>query len=261
MTYYRGYNSGFGGSAMTESVKTILIINVSVFLASIFARWFPWGYVVLRPVLIVHKFMVWQAITYMFIHFEMWHLVINMLMLWFFGPALEDAWGSKRFMTYYLICGVGGALGAFLFSFNAATIGASGAIFGLLVAYAMMFPETVVLVFFFFPMKIKHAVLVFAAINLLGAVSASGSGVSYVAHLGGALFGYIYLKSETIKFFIKRSGLIAKSNKRSSRPKSSPRSGPDDKKVDEILDKIAKHGMNSLSKDEKKILEERSRRH
>ncbi len=247
---------------MTESVKTILIINVSVFLASVFARWFPWGLFELRPILIVHKFMVWQAITYMFVHYDHWHLIINMIMLWFFGPAIENVWGPKKFMFYYILCGIGGALGAFIFSFNSATIGASGAIFGLLVAYAVMFPETVVLVFFFFPMKIKYAVIFFAGINLLGAVSSSNSGIAYVAHLGGALFGYLYLKSERFKFLIKRFDLSSqkKPKKTKLNRNSEKKQENEDKRVDEILDKIAKHGMSSLSKEEKQVLDKRSKR-
>jgi rhomboid family protein len=246
---------------MTESVKTILIINVAVFLASIFARWFPWGIFELRPALIVNKLMIWQAVTYMFVHYDHWHLAINMLMLWFFGPAIESVWGPKKFMFYYILCGVGGALGAFIFSFNSSTIGASGAIFGLLVAYAVMFPETVVLVLFFFPMKIKYAVIFFAGINLLGAVSSSSSGISHVAHLGGALFGYIYLKNEWLKFWLKRFSLFSSKPTKPKKHKTQEKGkDQEDKEVDGILDKISKTGMSSLTRQERRILDERSKK-
>ncbi len=179
----------------------------------------------------------------------MWHLVVNMLMLWFFVPALEGSWGTKQFLQYYFFTGIG------------AGIGASGAIFGILVAYAMMFPDTVILLFFFFPMKIKHAVLVMAGINLLGALSSPNSGIAYFAHLGGGLFGYLYLKNEWIRTRIHWLGWSnIKSEWDRRRTKKNRLKEKDiDEQIDVILDKISKYGLNSLTKEEREILERKSK--
>jgi len=261
MYRYQRYSSGYGfGSSISDAVRTLIIINVAVFLGTHLVRWFPWALFAMTPRLVLSKLMLWQFVTYMFLHADVWHIGINMLMLWFFGPAIEHAWGPRRFLFYYFFTGIGAALGSFIFSFDAPIIGASGAIFGLLVAYAMMFPDTVVLVFFFFPMKIKHAVLFFAGINLLGAVSASGSGIAYVAHLGGALFGYLYLKSEWLKMRLRHFFVTPAGQKKKDRKPKKPRDQELDKKIDEILDKIAQQGIESLTPAERKILEERSKR-
>lgn len=245
---------------MSDTVKTLIIINVAVFLGTHLVRWFPWELFAMTPRLVFGKLMLWQLLTYMFLHADVWHIGINMLMLWFFGPAIEQAWGPRRFLFYYFLTGIGAALCSFIFSFDAPIIGASGAIFGLLVAYAMMFPETVVLVFFFFPMKIKHAVLFFAGINLLGAVSASGSGIAYVAHLGGALFGYLYLKSEWLKIHVRHFFTLSSTQKKKPQKPKTHRDQELDKKTDEILDKIARDGIESLTPAEREFLEERSKK-
>lgn len=243
---------------MSKTVKNLIIINVFVFLLANVWSEFPTGLFAMVPSLVFSKLMIWQLVTYMFVHLDLWHLVVNMLMLWFFGPAIEAAWGRRQFLTYYFFTGIGAALCSFIFSFNSPIIGASGAIFGILVAYAITYPDHMILLFFFFPMPMKQAVFVLAGINLLGAISASGSGIAYVAHLGGGLFGYLYLKSETLR----RQVLCLDFNKLKtwfkapSKPKG-PKSFDD--RVDEILDKISKQGMASLTKEEIEILDRRSR--
>jgi membrane associated rhomboid family serine protease len=213
------------------------------------------------PRLVLEKFMIWQLFTYMFVHIELWHLLINMLMLWFFGPALEQAWGRKRFLTYYLFTGFGGAVCSFIFSFNSPIIGASAAIFGLLVAYAIMYPETIILLFFIFPMKIKYAVLIFAGIDLWGAWQGSPGGIAHFAHLGGALFGYLYLKSEWIRRSLSYLSIGSFKEWWSQKEKRQQEFYREEfnKEVDRILDKISKQGMKSLTKRERKILERKSK--
>jgi membrane associated rhomboid family serine protease len=247
-----------------SQVKIILIINVAVFLLAHLLRGANWiWFFALTPQLVLRKFMLWQILSYAFLHLDLWHLIINMLMLWFFGPAIEQRWGGPRFLFYYLFCATGAGLCSFIVSFNSSipVIGASGAIFGILVAYAMMFPETVILLFFIFPMKMRHAVLVLAAINLLGAISASGGGVAYIAHLGGGLFGYLYLRSEWIR--LKTSGLGLGAVKlwwQKKKTKQIQKTTQDiDQDVDQILDKISKQGIGSLSRKEREVLERKSK--
>ena len=240
---------------MTRTVKLLIIINVVLFILMHLLPQAPWlALFGLVPSYVFAKFRLWQLATYMFLHLGLWHLVLNMLMLWFFAPAIERSWGRREFLFYYFFTGIGAGLCSFITAFRSSVpvIGASGAIFGILVAYALMFPETVILFFFIFPMKIKHAVLVLAGINLLGALSSPDAGIAYFAHLGGGLFGYLYLKSE----WIKRQ--ITYRSKRVSRQEIAQKDL--NRQVDAILDKVSKHGIDSLSRKERRILELKSRK-
>ncbi|UCB56671.1 MAG: rhomboid family intramembrane serine protease [Candidatus Omnitrophota bacterium] len=264
----QGLYSGFGAS-LTKTVKALIIINVVLFILMHLAPGFGWlGLFALVPGYVFAKFRLWQLFTYMFLHAGLGHLVINMLMLWFFGPAIENAWGRRQFLFYYFFTGIGAGLCSWITS-PASTIpviGASGAIFGILVAYAMMFPETIILLLFIFPMKIRHAILLLAGINLLGAVSSAPGegGIAYFAHLGGGLFGYLYLRSEwlgrKISYF---SGSVSNLRLRRRQKRASKRQMTQeelDRQVDAILDKVSKYGMASLTKKERKILELKSKR-
>jgi len=266
MSYYRGYHhySGWGGLQLTPVVKNLLLINGAVFLlTNIFGR--PWiRFFGLVPQLVFSRFYIWQLVTYMFVHLGFTHLLFNMLMLFFFGPALEQTWGRKFFLTFYFFTGIGAGLCSLLTSLGSMTpvIGASGALFGILVAYAMMFPDTVLLLFFVFPMKIRYAVFVFAGLNLMGALSNPGSGIAYMAHLGGGLFGYLYLKYQWIRLTLNSLSLAVlrqKWQEYRQRWEQAERENLE-KEVNRILDKVSQHGMNSLSAREKEILKHRSRR-
>lgn len=258
---YIGFGSGF---FLSRAVKILIIINVSVFILIHLFSGVPWVSLFgMVPRYVFARFMLWQLASYMFVHVGLWHLVVNMLMLWLFGPAVEAAWGRKKFLFYYFLTGVGAGLCSFVVSFRSPTpvIGASGAIFGILVAYAMMFPESIILLFFIFPMKIKHAVLVLAGINLLGALSNPGSGIAYFAHLGGGLVGYLYLRSEWLRrqvSYLSPGSLRARAAREKARQKRLTEKGLD-RRVDLILDKISRYGMKSLTRKEKKILERKSR--
>lgn len=249
---------------MTKTVKTLIIINIAVFILTHLLSRFPWFLIFgMVPALLVSKLMLWQLFTYMFLHVGLWHLVLNMLMLWFFGPAIEAAWGRKQFLFYYFFTGIGAALCSLLTSFGSQTVvvGASGAIFAILVAYALMFPESVILLFFIFPMKMKQAVFVLAGINLLGAISAPNSGIAYFAHLGGGLFGYLYLKSEWLRLKVSYFSLTNLKSWWAKKSELGRKSEEENlsRQVDLILDKISKEGLQSLTKRERKILERKSR--
>lgn len=190
---------------LPRGVKWLLISNCAVFVlyffavrtnhADLFRDLSLWP----RAVLTLPA--VWQLFTYMFLH-DPWgvtHILFNMLMLWMFGSDLERDWGTKRFLQYYFLCGVGAGLcvvaaNALFGSLDARTIGSSGAIYGLLLAYGVVYADRIVLLFFLFPMKAKYMVMIFGAIAFLGSFGPSGGGVSYVAHLGGMIFGFVYLK-------------------------------------------------------------------
>jgi membrane associated rhomboid family serine protease len=183
-------------------VKWLLIANVAVFIL-----WFftglelreLWGRLALVPTLVVNHFMFWQLATYMFLHGGFGHILWNMLALWMFGADLEQSWGTKRFLQFYFFSGIGAGICVVIANYIAgtpdtATIGASGAIFGILLAYAMMYPNRTILFGFLIPIQVKWFVLIIGVISFLSAFGSVNSRVSEFAHLGGLLFAYIFLK-------------------------------------------------------------------
>ena len=197
----------FGPGPLSTAVKALILTNVAVFLVSLLARpiTFFFG---LIPVAVVEQLRVWQLVTYMFLHGGVLHILFNMLALWMFGTELERMWGTRFFVKYYFVTGVGAAVLTVLLSFlpfdfatrlySSVTIGASGAIYGLLLAYGLYFPDRPIYVYAIFPIPAKYFVMIFGAIALLSSVSESGSGTAHIAHLGGLLIGYLYLKGGRI---------------------------------------------------------------
>jgi membrane associated rhomboid family serine protease len=190
---------------LPTGVKWLLISNCAIFVADYLATAAGHGYVFndfgLWPRAVLQLPAVWQLVTYMFLHdpHGFSHILWNMLTLWLIGADLERDWGTKYFLKYYFLCGVGAGLcvvvASYLFgSVDARTIGSSGALFGLLLAYGILYSDRVMLFAFLFPMKAKYLVMILGVISLLGSFGPSGGGVSYVAHLGGMIFGFLYLK-------------------------------------------------------------------
>ncbi|MFQ5767339.1 MAG: rhomboid family intramembrane serine protease [Acidobacteriota bacterium] len=200
----------FGGGALTPGIKIIIITCVVVFLMQALVP----GQILeqifgLSPAAFLRHFWLWQPVTYLFLHstVTLMHLLINMLMLWMFGTELERRWGTQAFLQFYLVCGIGAGLftvaaaplsylvGAspVLFS-STPTIGASGAIYGLMAAHAILFPDRIILLLFIFPMRMRPAVLLMAGLTFFNALSAPGSTISHVAHLGGMVVAWLYLR-------------------------------------------------------------------
>jgi len=189
-------------------IKWLLISNTVVFLV-----YYLGGAAVQRSMLVllalsvaaaVQSLYVWQLFTYMFLHGGIMHLLFNMLTLWMFGISLERDWGTRRFLKYYFYCGL--AAGVCVLIVNllvhdpfTPTLGASGAIFGVLVAFGVCYPNQTVLMNFLFPIKAKYLVMIYAVIELL-LTFGPNTGVSTVAHLGGMAFGYLYLKGRLPHF-------------------------------------------------------------
>jgi membrane associated rhomboid family serine protease len=180
-------------------VKYLIIINIAIFFA---AQLLPGagidpGVLAAGPIN-QPGFYPTQILTHMFTHFEFGHLLFNMLALYFIGPIVEMVWGPKRFLSYYLICGVGGfalhMLVLLLTHSSAGIVGASGAISGILVAFAFLFPNQILsLIFPPIEMRAKYFVLMIFGIDLVLGVSGRGTGVAHFGHLGGALAGLIML--------------------------------------------------------------------
>ena len=262
---------------LTPMVKRLMIANVAVFFVTLMIGqgnvfdWFAFQptRIFVRP---------WGPITYMFLHGGLMHLALNMLILFFFGPPLEGRWGEREFLRFYAICGLGGVALSYLFLPNM-VIGASAAIYGLMLAFAMNWPNVPIYVWGIFPVKAKYLVGFFFLLSLLSALPSSGGaqaggGTAHFAHLGGLIAGFLYLKSD----WLSRSqlGLMKKAAARSRRLAIVPRDESGDEQsaegqrredavlydqVDEVLDKISATGMSSLTADELKLLDEVSKRH
>lgn len=139
---------------------------------------------------------IWRLLGYLFLHGSVMHLALNMLMLWMFGSELEQRWGSRFFLRYFLLCGLAGGLVFSLTQWGTwvPTVGSSGAIYGILMAYGMWFPTRVVLVFFLFPMQVRYLIVFLMGLEFLQAMESTRTGIAHAAHLGGAAFGYAYLR-------------------------------------------------------------------
>ncbi len=184
-----------------------MAVNVAAFVISLVvpAITLTFG---LRPADIFGRLHVWQPITYMFLHAGIFHILFNMLALWMFGVELERTWGSRYFVQYYFICGVGAAMTTVLLSFvpgsfgqqlyYSLTIGASGAVYGVLLAYALYFPNRPIYYMMIFPIPAKVFVAIMGAISLVSSMSGPGGGIAHTTHLGGLVAGYLYLKGGRI---------------------------------------------------------------
>ena len=273
------YSSYGFGYSIPKAVKYLLIANVAVFVATsvlpvVFGIRFSFNYLFgLVPYNITHYFMIWQFFTYMYLHSNLMHIGFNLFALWMFGTELEYNWGSRDFIKFYTVCGIGGGVLVWLASFvrlsdpYVTTIGASGAIFGLLVAYGLMWPDRIILLFGIIPMKALHFVIIFAAINLYYGMTGAGN-IAWFAHLGGGITGFIYLKygwrimvhMESIFRRLKRRKFtVIQGGKKKSHSQDRQYMDLDDE-VNRILDKISASGMESLDDRERRILKRASKR-
>ncbi|MBN1521460.1 MAG: rhomboid family intramembrane serine protease [Candidatus Aureabacteria bacterium] len=259
------FHYGFG---ISHAVKIIIFVNICVFILVHIGKRLGLGFEIilgLVPSFVLRRLMLWQLVTYLFVHIGLWHLVLNMLMFFFFGVPLEELWGRKAFLSFFFFTGIGAGVCSILVSTASGQgqviVGLSGVIFGLLVAHAVLFPDSIILLFFLFPMKMKHAVWLFIGINILGMLSSPGSGVAYMAHLGGGLFGYLYFRFEWIRSVLSRTDLSSLKDKwrKHHRERNMRKRQDVEEKADRILDKISREGIHSLTKREREILDKRSR--
>ncbi len=267
------------GPRLTSGVKTLIIINVAVYLVQQLFEWHMGGShqfeqaFALSPEHVLEGG-IWQLFTYQFLHDPNgfpWHLIINMYILWMFGAGLEEKWGKAQFIKYYLYCGLGAGFFIFLIPVifstpGAITLGASGAVFGVLLAYAIYWPDRQVFLMFIIPLKVKYLVLILGLVSLLGTFNTSASGgISHIGHLGGLITGYLYLvysmnrKSNDAGFNLWRRYKNYRQRKLWLQKQQDMFDMEHmEDKVDSLLDKISRQGMKSLSNQEKKFLKKAS---
>ena len=250
----------FNSQRFTSIIKALISINAALFLL----RYFMVDQFDLLNLGLSSSPKLWQPLTYMFIHGDFFHIFMNMFVLWMFGTEMESIWGSKKFLQYYLVTGVGSGLVWLFFNYGntfSILIGASGAIYGILLAYGLMFPNRKVLIYFLFPVKIKYFVTFLAVIAFISSIDSSSSNISHLTHLSGMVIGFLFLKLPKIKY---RTALlinykIAESRERKSQKKKAGIISLQ-KKVDRLLDKVSEDGFDALSEDEKDQLYTYSKR-
>ncbi len=220
---------------------------------------------------LVHEFKIWQLFTYMFLHVDFFHIFMNLFGLWMFSGDLEEQWGSATFFKFYIFSGIGaGICIAFMnviiydsYGINPLTMGASGALYAVLLAYGLTWPNREVLLWFVLPVKMKYLVIFFGLIEFFGSLNMAagvGGNVSHIGHLGGILAGFLYLKylmnrrnatNRRTGFFaeIMRKRKIEQTKKRIEKRNEAKRI------IDELLEKIARQGMSSLTSEERKKLD------
>ena len=200
--YPSGVGYSFGPGGISPAVKVLIITNVVVFALNVIVGEAMTISLGLTPKMVFEQFALWQPLTYMFLHSTggFGHILFNMLALWMIGTDLERTWGTRFFTKYYLVTGIGAAATSLLLSlfsdtfYYTTTVGASGAIYGLLLAFALYFPHRT-LILFIFPVPARIAVTILGAIAFLSSFGGPGGGIAHSAHLGGLVVGYLYLKS------------------------------------------------------------------
>jgi rhomboid family protein len=283
---------------MTRAVQWLLALNIGVYFLqlTLFSPDAVFSALALDPARFPSSW--WTIVTYMFVHAWLAHLAFNLFTLWMFGPRLEHAWGTRTFTQFYLWCGLGGAVAHLLFAQHSSVIGASGAISGVLVAYAIAWPDEEVYLFGVIPMKSRWLIAAMIGMNIIFALSPS-SRIDWTAHVGGMGFGWLFLKlyslggldrvrgwvssvpdeSEDMPRAVPRTRssmqdrgrgvdeVVARSNAvvlRDSKPlvRVPKQETPQEyaARVNIVLDKISKQGIASLTRDERRLLEDMSRK-
>jgi len=283
---------------MTRAVQWLLALNVGIYFLqlTLFGPDAVYSALALDPARFPADW--WTVVTYMFVHAWLAHLAFNMFTLWMFGPRLEQEWGTRTFVRFYLWCGVGGAIAHLLFAQHSSVIGASGAISGVLVAYALRWPDEEVYLFGVIPMRSRWLVAAMLAMNIIFALSPS-SRIDWTAHVGGMAFGWIFLKLYSLGGISRVRGWVsAVPDESEDMPRAVPRNRPPMRdrargvdevvarsnavvlreskplqhvprqetpkeyaaRVNRVLDKISQQGIASLTRDERRLLEDMSRK-
>ena len=238
----------------TDAIKTLITINFIIFLLQTISKSDQLFFTIfgLVPKMVWSEFMLWQPFTYIFFHGDIWHVLINMFVLWMFGIELERMWGKKKFLTFYFVTGIGSGLITMLFGLHSLTpiVGASGAIYGVLMAYGLTYPNRIVYLYGIIPIKSIWFVIGIGTIAFFSSFN-NVTQISHLTHLSGMAIGYILLKKpihlQSLWFAIVKKFLEFKIQKEE---KKTSFKYEIEKDLNSILDKINKEGFDSLTEEE-----------
>ena len=247
----------------TNAIKVLVSVNFGIFVLQTLSNaeglFFPlFGLV---PRMVWSELMIWQPFTYLFFHGGIWHVLINMFVLWMFGSELERLWGKSHFLKFYFVTGVGSGLLTMLFSLQSITpiVGASGAVYGVLLAYGLTYPNRQIYLYGIIPIKSIWFVIGIGMIAFMSSFN-NISQVSHITHLSGMLIGYLMLKRpvewRSLWFSIRKRTLEYRVVQEEKKATHRQRIEQD---IDIILDKINREGFDSLSQKEQDSLYRGSR--
>ena len=292
---------------MTRAVQALIVITVAIYFlqVTVLGSRDVWNWLAFKQGDLTHS--VWTLVTYAFVHVGFWHIGFNMYNLWMFGPRVEHMWSPGRFVAFYIWCALGGVLGHLMFGGGGVLMGASAAVMGVMLAYAMHWPDEELLFFGIIPMKVKWVVTLLVVMNLVQGVGSyalagvTGNSVAYMAHLGGMAFAWFYLRTpsaQSLDRLRQRISPVAdipdetpraipcssprpreRTNERGSAsdeavakskavvvkrpaPPALPRQAADPRAdaLNLVLDKISEQGITSLTAEERKLLDEMSKK-
>ena len=264
-----GFSKSFrgGSNSLPAGVKLLLILNTVIFLmVEISDMQFELFYsnFGLVPAKVWSSLMIWQPITYLFLHGGFIHLVFNMFVLWMFGKDLEHNWGFIPFLKYYFLCGIGSGIATSILGWNSFTpvIGASGAVYGLLLAYGLTYPERLVYLYGIFPIKVKFMIIGMGIIAFFASMTSTNSTVSHITHISGMAVGLIYLQSRInfkhLKLWLLKRKVHSLNVKNTKHENLNYQLR---KKVDKILEKLNTDGWEGLTDHEQKVLHKASKKY
>jgi membrane associated rhomboid family serine protease len=250
-------------SLFTDAIKTLISVNFAIFIlqsisSSEIIFFSNFGLV---PKLVWSQLKIWQPFTYMFFHGDIWHVLINMFVLWMFGSELERVWGKKNFLRFYFITGIGSGLGTMLFGLQSTIpiVGASGAIYGVLLAYGVMFPNRTVYLYGIIPIKSIWFVIGIGVIAFFSSFN-NFTNISHLTHLFGMIIGYLYLKRpvhfRSLWFSVFKKVLEYRIQ---NQEEKISRSVEIERDLNSILDKINREGFKSLTQEEEERLYKNSK--
>ncbi len=245
-------------SIFTDAIKTLISVNFAIFILQTISNseitfFSNFGLV---PKLVWSEMKIWQPFTYMFFHGDIWHVLINMFVLWMFGSELERVLGKKNFLRFYFITGIGSGVGTMFFDLQSMVpiVGASGAIYGLLLGYGIIFPNRIVYLYGIIPIRSLWFVIGIGAIALISSFN-NATNISHLTHLFGMIIGYIYLRRpvrfKTVWFSIFKKVLEYKIQ---NQEKKTFHALEMEKDLNSILDKINREGFKSLTTEEEERL-------
>jgi membrane associated rhomboid family serine protease len=269
---FRELHQSFGAPRFQGAVRFLILSTLAVLILQKFFDGTLFHYLGLVPVLVTERNYWWQLATYLFLHGGVVHWLLNAIGLWMFGNILESQWGTKEFLKFFFITGIGAGLCVLILSPHSTVpiVGFSGAVFGMLVAFPMLFPDAVIYLYFVIPVKAWHAALLFAVIEFFGGIYGGAAGISRFAHLGGMLTGYLYLRfgwqiSQTLRApwrpvqaWLQRRKFTPGAPKKQVELHEVTDDMVDE--VDRILEKVLRDGAESLTSHEKNVMDRYSRR-
>ena len=253
---FQGYTNNISFQT-PDGIKMLIVLNIFIFILVELSgfRLELIKFFGLSPYLAWHSFYIWQPLTYVFLHDGLFHIFVNMIVLWMFGRELELELGKIKFIKYYLYTGIGSGIVTVIFTYNSIVpiVGASGAVYGILMAYALFYPNRTIYLYGLIPFQVKYLVMLIGTTALIASIAEINTSISHLTHLSGMLVGFILLRKNfiyhKINSYLSQIKIIDKKE-----TDTQNKNNKIDSDIDTILDKLKKEGWDGLTQSEKMLL-------